>query len=316
MMINRTIMIPLVAHLLDGSPARAPIASLADFASRIADLAPGGRFEGTIDRAAAAGFAADRLGYAFAGGYRAALARLVPAVTGNACLCATEPGGAQPRFIRTALTALAGADGAWRLTGTKTWVTLGTEADELLVVASIGVDAEGKNRLKVVRVPASRSGITLRAKEASPFAPEIPHAEASLTDVAVSAAEVLEGDGYDAYLKPFRTIEDAHVLAATLGYLVAVARANDWPRAFIEQAITTLVALREIGAADPSRRETHIALAGALAFVRRLVEGADAHWPRAGEDERARWQRDRPLLEVAEKARGMRSEAAWRGASR
>src|SRR5438094_653029 len=105
--INRTIMIALVTHLLDPSPARAPIASLVEFAARVSALH---RFDATIDRAAAAGFAADRLGYAFAGGYRAALARLVPAVTGSACLCATEAGGGHPRFIRTTLAPREGVD--------------------------------------------------------------------------------------------------------------------------------------------------------------------------------------------------------------
>src|SRR5262245_60367021 len=120
----------ILAHLLGSAPDVAPIASLPDFADRIASLP----FASTVARAAAAGFAADRLGYAFAGGYRAALARLVPAVRGNACLCATEPGGAHPRYIKAALERLPDAD-AYRLDGTKTWVTLGTEADELLVVA-------------------------------------------------------------------------------------------------------------------------------------------------------------------------------------
>ena len=39
------------------------------------------------------------------------------------------------------------------------------------------------------------------------FVPEISHAEVELDRVKVSDADVLPGDGYDDYLKPFRTIE-------------------------------------------------------------------------------------------------------------
>lgn len=295
----------LLEHLLSRPSTKEPISSLAELASRTETLT----FASTVDRAAAAGFAADRLGYAFAGGYRAALARLIPDLTGSACLCATEEGGAHPKFIRTALTQ---AEGGWRLTGKKAWVTLGTEAKELLVVATTGADPKGRNVLKLVRVPADRAGITLIAKDATPFAPEIPHAEAVFDAVVVSSAEILPGDGYELYLKPFRTIEDTHVLAAALGYVLSVARSGAWPRVLIEQIVCVLLVLREIGAADPSRAETHIALSGAFQLARRIFGEAEAHWATSADpEERARWERDKVLLDVAEKARTLRIEAAW-----
>ena len=294
----------ILAHLLTSPADTRPIAGLVDFAERVA-LLPG--FASTIDRAAAAGFLADRLGYAFAGGYQAALVRLVPEVRGHACLAATEPGGAHPRFIKTRL---AEKDGAWRLDGAKTWVTLGTEADELLVVASTG-EENGKNRLKVVHLPAKRAGVVLVAKAPAPFAPEIPHSEAVFSNVEVQPHEILPGDGYDAYLKPFRTIEDAHVVAAALGYLLRVARLYTWPHAIVEEALATILALRAIGAADASANATHIALAGALQIARRVLASSDAHWESASDDERARWTRDRAILDVAEKVRALRLASAW-----
>ena len=181
----------------------------------------------TLDRAALAGFAADRLGFAFVGGYGAALAQLVPSIAPRACLAATERGGAHPRAILTTLSEPDAATGARLLDGEKTWITLGTLATELLVVARLGGPREareGKGSLRVVRLPAARAGITLREGVATPFAPEVPHAEARFEGVSVAPEELLEGDGYDEYLKPFRTIEDVHVLGATLGYLVRVAR--------------------------------------------------------------------------------------------
>lgn len=57
---------------------------------------------------------------------------------------------------------------------------------------------------------------------------------------------------------------------------------------------------------------SHVALGGVLALGREVVEASEAHWESAGEPERARWRRDRPLLEVAGRARTARLKAAWR----
>ena len=96
-----------------------------------------------IDRALVLGACADRLGFAFAAGYSAALAALVPSTEGVATLCATEEGGAHPRAIKMTL-----ANG--ELDGHKKWATIGDRAASLLVVASIGTDAAGKNRLRPI----------------------------------------------------------------------------------------------------------------------------------------------------------------------
>ncbi len=291
--------------------ASAPcITSLAELAAR-AEADGAARFPSSVDRAAALGSLADRLGYAFAAGYGVALERLVPSLGSRvASLCATERGGGHPRSIETRLAPIDG--GAFTLTGTKAWVTLGAEASWLLVVASVGLDAEGKNRLRVAMVPADRAGVTLVARPAAPFAPEIAHAEVRFEAVAVAPSEVLPGDGYDAYLKPLRTLEDLHVVAAAVGYLVGVARAHAWPRAWTEEALATLVALRALGAEDASSAEVHLVLAGALEGFRRLVASADPHWSRVADGVRERWMRDRAILDVAGGARQKRSDAAWR----
>ncbi|MCC6556674.1 MAG: acyl-CoA dehydrogenase family protein [Polyangiaceae bacterium] len=270
-----------------------------------------GRFEAPIDRAIAGGFAADRLGLAFAAGYREALEALAPGIAGAgiATLCATEEGGAHPRAIRTALER--GAGGELRLRGKKRWSTLATEAEALLVVASVGEDEAGKNRLRVVRVGAREAGVRIAAMPAPPFAPEIPHAEVELDGVLVREADVLEGDGYEAHLKPFRTIEDVHGHAAALGYLIGAARRHGWPGALIERLAAAALAARAIAAEPPAAAATHVALAGLLAEVERLLSDAAPSWELAGEAERARWARDRPLLEVAAGARAARRERAW-----
>jgi len=260
---------------------------------------------GSIERAAAGGFVADRLGIAFVAGYRAALQRLDPALS-RASLCATEEGGAHPRAIRSRLEP---RGEAFVLSGTKAFATLASSARTLLVVASVG-EAEGRNRLRIARIPADRAGVTIRDRAPIPFAPEIPHAELVFDAVVVRDDELLEGDGYESVLKPFRTLEDAHVLAAALGYLVQIARRFGPAEAQIEDALATLASLRDVGTRDPLAPSTHLTLAGAITAAQRVATAAD--FTKADEATRTRWERDRPLLAVAGTARGKRREAAWR----
>ena len=131
-----------------------------------------------IDQAIVGGFLADRVGYAFASGYQAALRALVPDLPPDriASLCMTERGGGHPRAVETRLDEA--GPGAYRLTGRKRWSTLSTEAGVLLVVASTGSDERGRNRLRLVRVESAAPGVTLHAMPAPPFTAEISHAEA------------------------------------------------------------------------------------------------------------------------------------------
>lgn len=266
------------------------------------------RYASPFDRALAVGARADRIGFAFAAGYAEALRALVPGAPGElSALCASEQGGNHPRAIRTRLEPV-GA-GRFRLTGTKTWATIASEASSLLVVASAGEEA-GQNRLRVVRVPVTAEGVVIRAR-AMPFVPEIPHAEVELAGVEVDAAAVLPGDGYTEYLKPFRTVEDLHVHGALAGYVIAVARSRGFDRELVESLLALAVALRALAAADARAATTHLALAGAIALLAPLVAAFERAWAAAPDEEHARWVRDRPLLQVAGSARAARRERAW-----
>ena len=264
----------------------------------------------TVEQAALGGLMSDGIGWAYVAGYEAALVRLDPqgmlgGVLGS--LCATEEGGGHPRAIRSALTR---REGAFVLSGRKSWVTLGDAAEVLLVVASVGADPNGRNRLRVARVPAGREGVTVSEAPALPFVPEITHAKATFDAVAIGESELLPGDGYHDALKPFRTIEDIHVMAAVLGWAIGVARANEWPRSWIDQALALVLTLRATSDGPSLSPETHVVLAGAQSLARRLLD--EAPWSRCDEGTRARWERDRPLLEVAKGVREARLEAAWR----
>lgn len=252
----------------------------------------------TAERAVIGGARADRVGYAFAIGYATALEAL--AGEGNAALCVTEDGGNHPRAIQTRL-----VDG--RVTGRKKWATLSDQATHLLVVATEGVDEAGRPRLRVVRVARDAPGVTLELSTAA-FVPEIAHARVILEAVA---GELLPGDGYADYVKPFRTVEDIHVHAALIGYLIGAARRHGFAHAIVERLAMVACALASLAAADAKSPATHIALGGAIAATGAIVLEIEAAWAVAPDEEWSRWQRDRAILQVAGKARGERLVRAW-----
>ena len=265
-----------------------------------------------FDRAVMAGFRADRVAGAFAGGYQGALRALAPGHLADdviASFCVSEPGGNAPRAIETRLTREAGG---LRLDGHKRWSTMAPVASVLLVAAHEGEDDAGRKRFTLVRVAASAPGITIRRMPPTAFIPEIPHAELQLTGVALGADAPLPGDGYVRYVKRFRTVEDIYVHGALLGYFFGAGWRAGFPETVLERAVSAIVATRALAALDADAAETHVALAGTLARDANLLEHSDAHWEKAEPAERDRWRRDRKGFgSVAGELREARRRRAW-----
>lgn len=77
--------------------------------------------------------------------------------------------------------------------------------------------------------------------------------------------------------------------------------------------MATLASLRGISELAPLDPAAHVALAGALRGARAVFAAVDRCFAEGPKDDAARrWARDRPLGEVAERARALRLEAAWR----
>jgi len=268
-------------------------------------------FDPSIDRAVAGGFLADRVAYAFAAGYEAALRRLVPNLPNGpiVSLCVSEAGGAHPRAIKTRLEK--GPSGGHTLTGQKSFITAALEAEILLVAASAGTGGDGKNLIRMVTVARNAAGITVAPMPDLPFVPEISHGTVSFAAVPGRDRDILPGDGYTDYIKPFRTIEDIHVLGAVMGYLVRAALLFSWPREVCQRLLAQSGAIAALAAADPLSPGTHLALAGLVDCFDRLVIDTGPLWDRADAGTRERWTWDRGLLGVAEKARTARLSAAW-----
>ncbi len=259
------------------------------------------------------GFAADRVGWAFAAGYQSALRTLVPSlpVQALAAFCVTEEGGNRPRDIRTLITP--GAGGGLLVSGSKRWTTLGPQGTLLLVTGRLaGAARDERPAFKVAAVRADQPGVTIVPMPETAFVPEVPHARIQLQDVAIDAASLLPGDGYAACVKPFRALEDTFVTAAVLANLLREARQRAWPAELRERLSATLATLAALSESPLEAPAASIALAGALHWAAQLYREAGTLWAQTPDDPAAqRWQRDAPLFNVAAKARQLRAQRAW-----
>ncbi|TAK50508.1 MAG: acyl-CoA dehydrogenase [Betaproteobacteria bacterium] len=264
-----------------------------------------------MDRAIVGGFSADRVGWAFASGYQAALHALFPNAPEDqiAALCVTEAEGNSPQAIKSTLRR---EGDQWRLNGAKRWTTLGPCGGLFFVAARDAAACGERAVIRIARLASAAAGVSVTPMPPTRFVPEVPHAQLRFEDVAVGDEALLPGDGYDDYVKRFRTVEDLHVNAAFLGYLVREARRLAWPVAWIERAAALLHGLRAIAGEDHSAPATHIALAGALAQGTALIDETETSWAAAGQDPAvARWRRDSELFAVAAAARAQRTVRAW-----
>jgi alkylation response protein AidB-like acyl-CoA dehydrogenase len=267
----------------------------------------------SAEQALLGGFDADRVGWAFASGYQAALRALLPELPADAvaAFCVTEESGNRPRDIHTRISPQ--ADGSVAISGAKRWTTLGPDSSLLLIVGALPPAEEGaRAQLKVARVPVGTPGLQLLPMPETRFVPEVPHARVQLDAVRVDAGALLPGDGYERYVKPFRTLEDAHVTLAVLAYLLREARQRGWPAGLAERLCATMTVLCDVAGAAADAPVTHVVLAGALAQAHGLYTEAGTLWATTGDDPAAqRWQRDAALFGVAGSARSQRSARAW-----
>ena len=240
-------------------------------------------------------------GLAFLAGYQAALRALWPAApAGLGALCATEGRSLRPADLQTRF-----AEG--RVSGRKGFVTAAEAADWLLVAAREESEGEAP-RLAMLHLPSNGVGVQLEQGPALALMPEVPHARLLLQD---APAERLPGDGWDAYVKPFRSLEDIYVHSALIAWLLATAQRNDWSRPLQLRLLALLASAAEVTRQSPASAVTHLLLAGLFEqfdALRPEVEAALAAGP-AQIDQL--WQRDRSILELARAARAARLDKAW-----
>ncbi|MCL6270374.1 acyl-CoA dehydrogenase family protein [Sansalvadorimonas sp. 2012CJ34-2] len=261
----------------------------------------------TLKEAFLAGCRADRMAWAFCGGYQWAIRSLLPELTENTdvlALCISESGGGHPRKI---LSSLEPVEGGYVLSGKKTFITCGTEADRLLIAARTGEQADGKPDLKMLILPARGEGFSVSAMPALPIVPELPHASVVMDRITVSEKDVLPGDGYLQYIRPFRMHEDLHVQAALAG-LIARKGFELEQQEILEESLSCFYALQGIKlmGEEPSNA---LALSAVEPRLRELATRTINLI--SNSEEKSNWQRDVQIMEVAGKARAIRRKKAW-----
>ena len=250
----------------------------------------------TFELAVLGGRLAATPGLAFLAGYQAALRRLWPgAPAGLGALCATERRLLRPADMQTRL------DGAL-LTGNKDFVIAGSAAAWLLVPARDEVMGE-RPRLSICVVRTTDPGVIVEVGPPLALVPDIPHGRLRL---ASAACDRLAGDGWGDYVKPFRTLEDVHVLAALVSWLYGVGLQCGWPQRLQLQLLGILPGAAEISRRPPADAATHLLLASLnqqFAALGETLDAALAAGPQLWSD---LWWRDRGVLQLARRAQAKR----------
>ncbi|KAF0863340.1 acyl-CoA dehydrogenase [Pseudomonas sp. LD120] len=235
-------------------------------------------------------------GLAFLVGYQAALRMLWPsAPLSLGALCATERRSLHPADMQTRLEDL-------HLHGRKDFVTAGDAADWLLVAARCEAPGE-RAALRLTVVYAGEPGVKVQTLPAIGLMPEISHGCLLLDN---ATCELLAGDGWDAYVKPFRTLEDIYVLSAMCAWLYGVGQDSGWPQSLQLQLLGLLAGCAEVSRQNPSLSGGHILLGGLFAQFQVLRAGIDAAFANGPECWRGQWARDQALLDLAASAREQR----------
>ncbi len=239
-------------------------------------------------------------GLAFLVGYQAALRVLWPSAPASlGAICATEQHSLRPADLHTRLAGL-------RLDGRKDFVTAGDAADWLLVAARSEPQGQAP-RLSLVVVYPGEPGVRLEALPALPFMPEISHSRLHLDN---ALCERLAGDGWDAYVKPFRSLEDLYVLSAMLGWLYGCGQDHGWPRALQLRLVGLLGSCAEATRQSPVAATSHVLLAGVFEQFAALAPQLDDAFAGSPAKLAEVWMRDRGLLTLAGGARQKRLEKA------
>ncbi len=240
-------------------------------------------------------------GLAFLAGYQAALRALVPsAPQGIGALCLTEQGSSKAADMQTRL-----LDG--HITGRKDFVIGGNAAQWLIVLARDEADQQAPH-LTAVLVAAVNTGVTLQQGPALAMMPDMPHSSVQFQQ---AQCQVLAGDGWNDYSKAFRTLEDAHVLAALCAWLYGQSLLDQWPQELNLQLIAVLAGLKETLQQPHTEAATHLLLAGLLVqFAGLQTQITEALNTYSCQTTAQAWQRDKAILEIARSARLRRLEVA------
>ena len=249
-----------------------------------------------FDLAVAGGRMMATPGLAFLVGYQAALRMLWPsAPLSLGALCATEQRSLRVADMQTRLHDL-------RLSGRKDFVTAGDAADWLLIAARS--EAPGDDPcLSLAVVYPGEPGVRVEKLAAIPLMPDVSHGRVFLDN---ALCELLAGDGWDAYVKPFRTLEDIYVLSAMTAWLYGVGQDSGWPQALQLRLLALLAGCAEVSRQAPNNPCGHVLLGGLFAQFEGLKAEINQALAEGPPQWAAMWQRDQAVMDLAAGARAKR----------
>ena len=249
-----------------------------------------------FDLAVAGGRMMATPGLAFLVGYQAALRMLWPsAPLSLGALCATEQRSLRVADMQTRLHDL-------RLSGRKDFVTAGDAADWLLIAARS--EAPGDDPcLSLAVVYPDEPGVRVEKLAAIPLMPDVSHGRVFLDN---ALCELLAGDGWDAYVKPFRTLEDIYVLSAMTAWLYGVGQDSGWPQALQLRLLALLAGCAEVSRQAPNNPCGHVLLGGLFAQFEGLKAEINQALAEGPPQWAAMWQRDQAVMDLAAGARAKR----------
>jgi len=276
----------------------------------------------TLEQAALGGRISDNISYAFSAGYQSAIQSLFkPDTRSLASVCITEKEGNHPKNINSTLSK---HQQIWQLDGSKSFITGANDAKHLYIAVAENLASgkpknentneqtiEDRPKIKMLSVPADQLGIQITGMPPLPFVPEISHGTAVFEQVTIQASQILKGDGYSQYIKPFRTHEDIHVLAAIIGFRVGEAIESNWSKSSIEAHLMLLSSLLSLRTENFSTPALHIIFSGCRAQFKALVQQTDDEFKQKNKEGFNNWKRDKALLDIASKAHTLRTHRAW-----
>lgn len=254
-----------------------------------------------IDKAIIGGFLCQQFSFAFLAGYQAALEKMFPTIASNElkALCVSEKGGGHPKIIQTTLN-------NQQITGIKTYITAGSDADHLLVLCKTRETINGRPLLKIVHIPKNADGIEVTNFDL-PFMKEVKHGKLVLNNTTIEANQILEGDGYSDYAKPFRTFEDICVGTAYQAMLLRQAIDHQWDENLRDSILLNIYTLKNLLTLPPSAKETHLLLSTNEQQFKNLLPAIEEHITKHSSKEfKADWALNKRIISLGEKMKEVR----------
>lgn len=208
-----------------------------------------------FEKAIFGGFSCQQFSFTFMAGYQAALEHMFPTIAPNKlkALCVSEEKGGHPKAIETTL-----IDN--QINGFKTYITAGSDVDHLLVLCKTNEIINGRPQLKMIHLPKSSDKIELINFELS-FMKEVKHGKLAMKDTKITESQMLAGDGFTDYTKPFRTLEDICVSAAYQAMLLRQAIEYNWEEDLRDSILLNIYTLKNLLTLTLLDPKTHILLA-------------------------------------------------------